>query len=118
VLATHDPHLLRTVTGRQIALRAGRLVDARLRPNHGRFHPFYFAPGLREPAAPRPAAVTSSTIAVAVFLFSAFLLLGQNAYRMLLGWAGRGPDSRVREAWLVAGCDRGSARRIEAEPVA
>jgi cell division transport system ATP-binding protein len=27
VLATHDPHLLRTVTGRQVALRAGRLVD-------------------------------------------------------------------------------------------
>ncbi|MET0153188.1 MAG: ATP-binding cassette domain-containing protein [Candidatus Binatia bacterium] len=27
VLATHDPHLLRTVKGRQITLRAGRLVD-------------------------------------------------------------------------------------------
>jgi len=27
VLATHDPHLLRAVAGRQITLRAGRLVD-------------------------------------------------------------------------------------------
>jgi cell division transport system ATP-binding protein len=27
VLATHDPHLLHTVQGRQITLRAGRLVD-------------------------------------------------------------------------------------------
>jgi cell division transport system ATP-binding protein len=32
VLATHDPHLLRTVTGRQIALRAGRLVDGEAPP--------------------------------------------------------------------------------------
>jgi cell division transport system ATP-binding protein len=32
VLATHDPHLLRTVTGRQILLRAGRLVDGEATP--------------------------------------------------------------------------------------
>jgi cell division transport system ATP-binding protein len=32
VLATHDPHLLRTVTGRQIALRAGRLMDGEAPP--------------------------------------------------------------------------------------
>jgi cell division transport system ATP-binding protein len=32
VLATHDPHLLRTVTGRQIMLRAGRLVDGEAPP--------------------------------------------------------------------------------------
>ena len=31
-LATHDPHLLRTVTGRQIALRAGRLMDGEAPP--------------------------------------------------------------------------------------
>jgi len=32
VLATHDPHLLRTVTGRQIMLRAGRLVEGEASP--------------------------------------------------------------------------------------
>jgi len=32
VLATHDPHLLRTVTGRQITLRTGRLVDGEAPP--------------------------------------------------------------------------------------
>ena len=32
VLATHDPHLLRTVTGRQITLRAGRLVEGEASP--------------------------------------------------------------------------------------
>jgi len=32
VLATHDPHLLRTVMGRQITLRAGRLVDGEAPP--------------------------------------------------------------------------------------
>jgi cell division transport system ATP-binding protein len=32
VLATHDPHLLRTVAGRQIILRAGRLVDGEAPP--------------------------------------------------------------------------------------
>ncbi len=32
VLATHDPHLLRAVTGRQIALRAGHLVNGEAPP--------------------------------------------------------------------------------------
>jgi cell division transport system ATP-binding protein len=32
VLATHDPHLLRTVTGRPITLRAGRVVDGEAPP--------------------------------------------------------------------------------------
>jgi cell division protein FtsX len=52
-----------------------------------RFHPFYFArravANLR--GAPRPAVVTASTIAVAVFLLGAFLLLGENAYASRLG---------------------------------
>lgn len=32
VLATHDPHLLRAVAGRQLGLRAGRLVDGEAPP--------------------------------------------------------------------------------------
>jgi cell division transport system permease protein len=84
-----------------------------------RFHPFYFArrafANLR--GAPRPAAVTSSTIAVAVFLFGAFLLLGQNAYRMLLGWAGEGDPILVfAKRGLSPAASEALARRIEAEP--
>jgi cell division transport system permease protein len=84
-----------------------------------RFHPFYFArralANLR--GAPRPAAVTSSTIAVAVFLFGAFLLLGQNAYRMLLGWAGEGDPILVfAKRGLSPAATEALARRIEAEP--
>lgn len=54
--------------------------------------PFYFLrralANLR--GAPRPAAVTASTIAIAIFLLGAFVLFGENVYRALVGWAGEG----------------------------
>jgi cell division transport system permease protein len=84
-----------------------------------RFHPFYFVrrafANLR--GAPRPAVVTASTIAVAVFLFGAFLLLGQNAYRMLLGWAGEGDPILVfAKRGLSSAATEALARRIQSEP--
>ncbi len=84
-----------------------------------RFHPFY---SLRRAlanlrGAPRPAAVTASTIAVAVFLFGAFLLFGENAYRMLLGWAGEGDPILVfAKRGLSAAATEALTRRIEGEP--
>jgi cell division transport system permease protein len=61
--------------------------------------------------------VTASTIAVAVFLFGAFLLLGQNAYRMLLSWAGEGDPILVfAKRGLSSSATEALARRIAAEP--
>ncbi len=54
--------------------------------------PLYFLrrAGANLRGAPLPAAVTAATIAIAAFLFGAFLLTGENAYRALVGWAGEG----------------------------
>ncbi|MET0153187.1 MAG: ABC transporter permease [Candidatus Binatia bacterium] len=84
-----------------------------------RFHPFYFVrrafANLR--GAPRPAAVTASTIAVAVFLFGAFLLFGENVHRTLIGWAGEGDPILVyAKRGLSVAATEALARRIEGEP--
>jgi cell division transport system permease protein len=84
-----------------------------------RLHPFYFVrrafANLR--GAPRPAAVTASTIGVAVFLFGAFLLFGQNVHRTLIGWAGEGDPILVyAKRGLSVGATQALARRIEAQP--
>lgn len=82
-------------------------------------HPLYFVrravANLR--GAPRPAAVTASTIAIAVFLLGGFLLLSTNAYRALVGWAGEG-DALVVYAkrGLPPATNEALARRIEALP--
>jgi cell division transport system permease protein len=84
-----------------------------------RFHPLYFVrrafANLR--GAPRPAAVTASTIAVAVFLFGAFLLFGENVHRTLMGWAGEGDPILVyAKRGLSVAATEALARRIEGEP--
>ncbi|MGH7896773.1 MAG: cell division protein FtsX [Candidatus Binatia bacterium] len=54
--------------------------------------PFYFLRRalLNLRGAPLPAFVTAATIAVAIFLFGAFLLSAENAYRALVGWTSEG----------------------------
>jgi cell division transport system permease protein len=84
-----------------------------------RFRPFYFVrrafANLR--GAPRPAAVTASTIAIAIFLFGAFLLFGENLYRTLLGWAGEGdPIVVYAKRGLPSAATEALARRIEQQP--
>jgi cell division transport system permease protein len=84
-----------------------------------RLHPFYFLrralANLR--GAPRPAAVTASTIAIAVFLFGAFLLFGENGYRALLAWAGRGDPLLVyAKRGLPPSATQALAERIQALP--
>jgi cell division transport system permease protein len=84
-----------------------------------RFHPFYFVrralANLR--GAPRPAAVTASTIAVATFLFGAFLLFGENLYRTLVGWAGEGDPVVVYvRRGLPPATTETLAHRIETQP--
>jgi cell division transport system permease protein len=84
-----------------------------------RFHPLYFVrralTNLR--GAPRPAAVTASTIAIAIFLFGAFLLFGENLYRTLVGWAGEGDPVVVYvKRGLPPAATEGLAHRIETQP--
>jgi cell division transport system permease protein len=84
-----------------------------------RFRPFYFArralANLR--GAPRSAAVTASTIAIAIFLFGAFLLFGENIYRTLIGWAGEGdPVVVYARRDLPPAATEALARRIEKQP--
>jgi cell division transport system permease protein len=84
-----------------------------------RFHPFYFVrralANLR--GAPRPAAVTASTIAIAIFLFGAFLVFGENLYRTLIGWAGEGdPVVVYAKRGLPSATTEALAHRIETLP--
>jgi len=84
-----------------------------------RFHPFYFLrralTNLR--GAPRPAAVTASTIAIAIFLFGAFLIFSENVYRVLVGWAGEGDPLVVyAKRGLAPAATEALARRIESLP--
>ncbi|HSD10799.1 MAG TPA: permease-like cell division protein FtsX [Candidatus Binatia bacterium] len=84
-----------------------------------RLRPFYFVrralANLR--GAPRPAAVTASTIAIAIFLFGAFLLFGETLYRTLIGWAGEGdPVVVYARRGLPPAATEALARRIEKQP--
>jgi cell division transport system permease protein len=84
-----------------------------------RIRPLYFlrraAANLR--GAPRPAIVTASTIAVAVFLFGAFLLFGENGYRALADWATRGDPLLVyAKKGLSAAATDALAKRIGSLP--
>jgi cell division transport system permease protein len=84
-----------------------------------RFHPFYFVrralANLR--GAPRPAAVTASTIAIAIFLFGAFWVFGENLYRTLVGWAGEGDPLVVyAKRGLPPATTEALARQIQTQP--
>jgi cell division transport system permease protein len=84
-----------------------------------RFHPFYFlrraVANLR--GAPRPAAVTASTIATAVFLLGGFVLLGSNVHRTLVGWAGQGDPLVVyAKRGMTPAATDALARRIQSLP--
>ena len=84
-----------------------------------RLRPLYFVrrafANLR--GAPRPAAVTASTIAIAVFLFGAFLLFGENCYRALVAWASRGDPLLVyAKRGLSPSATEALAKHIQALP--
>ena len=81
--------------------------------------PFYFlrraVANLR--GAPRPAVVTASTIAIAVFLFGAFVLFAANSYRALVGWASRGDPLLVyAKPGLPPAATAALAKQIQALP--
>jgi cell division transport system permease protein len=62
--------------------------------------------------SPLPAFVTAATIAVALFLFGALMLTGENLTRMLLGWAGRADHVTV---YASRGLGRAAVDRLAAE---
>ena len=84
-----------------------------------RFRPFYFvrraAVNLR--GAPRPAAVTASTIAIAVFLLGGFVVLATNVHHTLVDWAGQGDPLVVyAKRGLSPAATDALARRIQSLP--
>ena len=81
--------------------------------------PFYFLRrALRSlRGAPVPAAVSAATVAIAIFLFGAFLITARNLYRAAVGQAGTGEAVTVYgRAGLDAAGVGALARRIGAMP--